>query len=71
MATAWKTTGFERLLKLCELSGRELDERFRAGEVGRMPDGPAVGLALAQPALWPCASDYGVRVGNHSVRSPR
>jgi hypothetical protein len=49
MHLAATSSGYARLLSLCEVTGQELDRRFRASGPGALPAGPVAGAIM----LWP------------------
>ena len=49
MHLAATSSGYERVLSLCEVTGQELDRRFRASGPGAVPAGPVTGAIMLLP----------------------
>ena len=49
MEVAATGSAYDRVLSLCQVTGKELDRRFRASGPGALPAGPVVGVMMLFP----------------------
>jgi len=50
MQVAATSSAYDRVLSLCQVTGKELDRRFRTSGPGALPAGPVTGAVILLPA---------------------